>query len=1328
MTEAPSLQRVLLEALGAGYPVSGGNVSHAWEVAGIEIGLADSLSERDLRRAWSARQGGGGTPLLLVAPEPAAGECAVLGPASATDPVRTVPIAMLADALQRLEPMERLDAIRVLSSELERLDTAGIPGVVVRGLLTVHVLEHRLRRRADWTTLVERAAKVRRDGNWRDNLAALGWSGAERTASGYLYRLAGAPALVVHPMRDAADFGRLTGAGSLPEGALIAECRSRGARWGMLSSSERFRLFRADEGTGSSTGRYVEFDLAVTQHDDWPYLGLLHADSLAPGGLLESLLEEHERFGASLRDRLEDRIRDEVMPLLARGLGRFESERGVDVRKTTAREEVEGGVLTLLFRLLFLFYCESQGFLPLASASYKPHALTTLARAARDTADGFDSKSTFFWDRFLVLVKAVRLGNRSLSVPAYNGDLFAPDGLLGAELLERASLTDEVFGAALAAIGFDPQGDDPVAGVDYAGLEVEHLGRIYESLLSLRLSVADVDLKTVCEKGKHGTVDRFVPAGPKDAVAVASGTLFYQSEEGGRKAGGVYYTRQDVVRHLVMHSVLPALREHLDRVAVVAEADSARASCVLFRFRVLDPAMGSAHFLADALDVIADEIDLFLHRCPLPGVSEHLQGLREHVQTDLVGSVEDGPLLRRLVLKHCIYGVDLSPMAVEVAKITLWLKSFVPGLALSYLNHNLRCGNSLVGVADESVLLETVGMAFMLDAYTQRRAQAQALADELAEVGDRTPEEVARSRELVARIAEVTTPLAQVFDLWTAEPLGANAARYTLQTEIDAIVEGAPTLEAGVRTAEAAEHADRFRFLHWPIDFPEVFGGNDPGFDVVVGNPPWEEVTLEELAFYALYAPGIRGLRSENERSAAIEGLKVRFPELPVRLKARQEELTRMRGFFGPDGGYRLQGGGDTDLYQLFCERYTHLAKAGGWIGVVLPRSAFLVEGTQPFRRWLFAGATVHRLDFLLNKGRWAFDMEPRWTFALLAAQRGAPAADAELATTAPSASESEFAAASRADGVRYPLAELSRWTAPISGPATFEVPLLPTQEAVAVFNRIRSGPRFDVGYKGVWHAFAVRELDETTDKALFLHDEGVPVWKGRSFDQFDAHGADPAGWAVREELETKLQRKRERSRTFKAAFPVEYLRKPSTLDLHHARVAFRDVSRATDSRTVRAALIPPETGLANSAPYLVFDVGGACEKAFVLGVLDSLPFDWQARRFVETHMNYFVLGLLALPPAESVDIDAIASRAARLSCIDERFEEFAIECGVEYGPIEDDEAATLRAEIDALVALGYGLAASDLDAVFSDFTLAAVPDAYREAVRDAFSRLGGEP
>ena len=176
--------------------------------------------------------------------------------------------------------------------------------------------------------------------------------------------------------------------------------------------------------------------------------------------------------------------------------------------------------------------------------------------------------------------------------------------------------------------------------------------------------------------------------------------------------------------------------------------------------------------------------------------------------------------------------------------------------------------------------------------------------------------------------------------------------------------------------------------------------------------------------------------------------------------------------------------------------------------------------------------------------------------------------------------------------------------------------------------------------------------------------------------------------------------------------------------ELGRARLAFRDVSRATDSRTVRACLVPPETFLTNKAPYLAFAGGDDSARAAALALLNSLPFDWQARRFVETNLNFFILEGLRVPTLDDATYEAIATAAARLSCPDERFADFAAATGVEVGPLAPDERDRLRAEIDARVAHAWRLDAADLETIFADFTLDAVPEPYRQRVRDRFAEL----
>ena len=170
---------------------------------------------------------------------------------------------------------------------------------------------------------------------------------------------------------------------------------------------------------------------------------------------------------------------------------------------------------------------------------------------------------------------------------------------------------------------------------------------------------------------------------------------------------------------------------------------------------------------------------------------------------------------------------------------------------------------------------------------------------------------------------------------------------------------------------------DATAFFHWPLEFPNVFHRERPGFDVVVGNPPWNEITVEELAFYAQREPGLRGWSNLADRRRRIAELDVENPGWRGELEVQQEQMATLRRFFWQSGEYHLWSVGDRDLYQLFCERYSHLVRQDGCLGVVLPRTAFLAEGSKGFRQWLFGQTSVNTVDFLLNAGRWVFDMEP---------------------------------------------------------------------------------------------------------------------------------------------------------------------------------------------------------------------------------------------------------------------------------------------------------------------------------------------------------------
>ena len=1302
----------------------------AWETRAYHLVWVDAdVRDAELRRLWEVRKGRAAYPVVLLAAsrdDPSIVRAA--GPQDAR-PIRVLPTRRVIELLETSRNYSMREAASFIAREFNRLEESVVPGLRVKDLLTPHFVEDRLRWAANRGRLDGAARRFEgaRDLGWRSLFQGLGYRIEQLPLRGYLLRYGNAPVAVVHPHNSPAMFGHLTGQGALPEGVVLADCEKYGAHWGVLAAQGRYRLFQRRPPAGAATGQHVEIDAGELEPRYWFYIGLLGPESLREGGWLTEWVQEAKDFGEDLRKGLEERLIKDALPNIARGLGEWLESQGVAPRERDRLRAIEEAALTLVFRFMFLLHVEARSHLPVGSAAYRPHSARQLAEDSRLAGPSLSRRSTQRWDRLRTLVRMVRRGDRSVGVPAYNGSLFAASGFPGSALLEEAAIADIYLAPALAAIAFETDKPDQ-PGLDYAGLQIGHLGAIYEALLTLRLTSAPEDLVYDARR------DVFRPMRAGEQPEVTRAQLYYQAQAGGRKAGGVFYTRHEFVRHLLDHSLLPALDDHLREVQRIAEGDPEEAARRLFDFSVVDPAMGSAHFLTAALDVMADRIELFLADIDgLPAVARLMGELSED-GAEWARRPDHGDLLRRLILKRCIYGVDVSPMAVEVANVTLWLASFVPGLALSYLGSNLKCGDALIGVADPKVVGSEDSPLLTGEPVRAAMRRAADLQVKLAETPDRTPEEVQRSEGLNAGLRQATAGLRTAFDLWAAEPLGLDGARYTLETSVDKIVEGDRSKEISIKIREAESVAGRYRFFHWPLEFPHVFHRDRHGFDVVVGNPPWNEITVEELAFYALRDPGLRGLPNLAERRRRIAELDEQNPSWRGEFEAEQARLKTVRGFFAESGDYQLQGVGDKDLYKLFCERYSHLVRDDGGLGVVLPRSAFLAQGSRAFRQWLFTHNSIRRLDVLLNNRNWAFTIHPQYTIALLTGQRHAPIEQAVFQITGPSANLDEFEEAARGQGVGIPVSSLG---------SARVVPLLPSQRHADVLAKLRCGVEFGAlqppelqrksgqyfSEKNIGRAAASRlapytELHETQQRGLFSHSRGVPVWKGRSFDQYDPHGREPAGFCTWTEVLEFVQRKRRRSPVFKRIFPAESLAASSTHPINQSRIAFRDVTNRTNSRTVIACLIPPTTPLTNSAPYIIFAAWDALLKASLLGVLNSIPLDWVARRYVESHLNFYVLNMLTFPPPDSTPWERIGALAARLSCVDLRFADFAAEAGVECGPLTEAEHWDMRAEIDALVARAYGLTEDELRFIFTDFTENAVSPAYRKQVLRKFESL----
>ena len=577
----------------------------------------------------------------------------------------------------------------------------------------------------------------------------------------------------------------------------------------------------------------------------------------------------------------------------------------------------------------------------------------------------------------------------------------------------------------------------------------------------------------------------------------------------------------------------------------------------------------------------------------------------------------------------------------------------------------------------------------------------------LANINDASLQDIASAREAAREAHDAIRGTKMLFDLIAARSISDDPT--VTNFPVDKWEELVDELESLAAARIALKDLDHLSALHFPAAFPEVFLRKTPGFDVILGNPPWQEATIEEHAFWARHFPGLRSMTARR-REAEMRRLREERPDLVSLYEGELEETKRMRKAL-VSGAYPGMGTGDPDLYKAFCWRFWRLTNNdGGHIGVVLPRSALAAKGSTKFRKMVLDKAARVDVTMLVNNRQWVFpEVHPQYSIGLVCVKHG-EVDGGSIHLRGPYATRSKFEAGVVKEPAAFYNTEVRNWNDSVS------LPLLPHEESVDVFAQLRKAPWLDLNVAGQWRARPDTELHATAQKPLMdLESEECPdgfwpVYKGESFDLWTPDTETYYAWADPEPVMQWIQSKRRRGgrnrRSPHSEFSPDHLENRETLPCFAPRVAFRDVSRATDSRTVRVALVPPEVFIGNQAPYLLWPRGDELDQAFLVGVLSSIPLDWYARRFVETHVNYFVFNPFPIPRPDrnSAFWERVVELTGRLACPDDRFAAWSETVGVECGPLAADEKEDMIHELDAVVSHLYGLKESQVVHIFETF------------------------
>jgi hypothetical protein len=957
---------------------------------------------------------------------------------------------------------------------------------------------------------------------------------------------------------------------------------------------------------------FLEFDLEAAAHDERAFAALWGLLRAEPlGGLLEEAIEASRRHAAGVCRSLRDGVLEALQAFLqALLLSGPERCRRSRRRRAPTLDHAFEQALTIVYRILFLLFAEARGLVPVWQPIYRD--AYTIERL-RDLADG-PGDARGLWESLQAITRLAASGCHvgDLIVTAFNGRLFSP---ARTPLGESCALDDEQVRQAVRALSSRSSVGGGRERIAYRDLDVEQLGAVYESVLD------------------------YVPRAEPPPVRL---------ERAGdqRKSSGSFYTPRAITDYLVRRTLSPLVR-HL-------EPDA------LLRLRVVDPAMGSGAFLVAACRYLARRYEMaILDRGDC-----------------LAGDIgpADRSRFRRLVAQHCLFGVDANPTAVQLARLSLWLATLAADRPLTFLDHHLAAGDSLIGASLDDLARQPPGgrrraaplPLFELDAALDAVREALPLRLELASTPDDSADIVHRKERTLARLGDSGTQIARwkaAADLWCAAWFvetkeGLNPALFGELTT--AALGGTSTLppniletwENRLRAIAAAR-----RFFHWTLEFPEVFfdergsGLPNAGFDAVIGNPPWEMLRADS--------------EQELDRATRRDGVR--------------QQLRFLRG----SGQYHGRAQGHPNLYQLFIERALTLVREGGRIGLVVPAGLFTDQGSAALRARLLDRCAIDTVVGMDNRAG-IFPIHRSTRFLLLTAAKGetSRAIACRFHETDPAKLDAIPDESGSTDATAYPIV-LTRATIDRIGGSARTIPLPRCPLDLLVMEKLaRAFP--PLADADGWGAHFGRELNATDDRHHFGEPgRGMPVVEGKQIAPFAVD----------------LDRSRH-SISRRVAANLPHL-KPT---LGRARLAYRDVAGASNRLTLIAAVLPADCVTTHTVFCLKTPLDAAAQ-AFLCALLNSLVLNYLVRQRVMTHVTTAVVHELPVPrpPRTAESFRRLVDLAQAL-------------CAA-------PDAREPMVALQAAVARLYGLTADELRHLLSTFPL--LDREYLDAVHRAFCRGG---
>lgn len=1070
-------------------------------------------------------------------------------------------------------------------------------------------------------------------------------------------------------------------------------------RWGILTNGARWRFYY--QGARSVSEQFLEVDLGkilniYDQDDDSATLSeserrhwltvfvlIFRREAFLPGitdprTFHQRSIDESKFYEERVAGNLSELVFEKVFPELARAVAAAAPEAPLG--------QVRDAALIFLYRLLFILYAEDRDLLPVRDTRYDDYALRDKVRGdvghRKDQNDVFSDSAARYWNAIDDLCLAIDQGDASIGLPPYNGGLFDRESI---PLFEGIRLGDQVVADIIDALSFE-QTEHGRRYINYRDLGVQQLGSIYERLLEYEL---------VREEGE----------------IVVRPNIF------ARKESGSYYTPDDLVGLIIKETIGPLVQRCMDnfeskttefaqsdlpgdlKIGLLKEADPAEK---LLELKICDPAMGSGHFLVNLVDFLTDSVITAMADAEaavenyISPLAERIDRIRNKIIINAqnrewsinLEQLDDRHIIRRMVLKRCVYGVDKNPMAVELAKVSLWLHTFTVGAPLSFIDHHLRCGNSLFGMWVRAGIRKAkeYGGSLLLEKPIERALRAAAPMQIIEDLTDAEISEAHRSADIFASIREDTAPLdaflsvVHAFDWLNIRNREEKSALYAffegmLGDPVD-ISLGKSDIKNGKMESErftklfekVQELVKEERFCNWQVMFPGVWSEWENfelqgGFDAVIGNPPWDRIKLQQVEWFAARRREIALTPRAADRKRMIVDLEKKGDSLAEDFGKARERAEQIARVARTCGDYPLLSGGDLNLYSLFVERAMTIVKSEGMVGLLTPSG---IASDKTAAKFFKKVATEGRLkilyDFENRRTRFKTtpffpDVDSRFKFCVFVASPLPIPGPTQCAFFLQDVSELE------GQDLCFPMtAEDFAQVNPNTGTAPVFRSRRDAELAKAIYKDLPVLVDRSSGEEvKTWPVKYVRMFDMTNDSGLFRtrqeleEKEGaypvdnnrfsspagdwVPLYEGKMVQAFDHRAA-----SISVNPENQHRPAQPKSATLEQHQDPNYLPDPQFWVAEEKTafpkapfiLGFKHVTATTNVRSIIATLIPG-VGVGNSLPILSAEGSermSSANAAVILANLNAIVFDFAARQKIHgQNLNLFIVEQLPVVP-----------------------------------------------------------------------------------------------